>query len=156
MDSTIERWFLINSDTLYKMKWVVIPPIVLYFHPAMVNNKKQKFWLLLLVVCVVNYLSRVFYVVYWSLFSRQLTKIKILAKKCRFFVSCSYKLVFIKPWVYLYKNKPASTVIISKPTDTLTHESRYFSEDSIEDPITIWVLLYTKLWIQSPSLCSMY
>ena len=36
------------------------------------------------------------------------------------------------------------TTIISKLTDTSTHESRYFSEDSIEDSLTTWVLLYTK------------
>ena len=38
-------------------------------------------------------------------------------------------------------------IIISKPTDTFTHESRYFSKDSIKDSLTIWVLLYTKLRI---------
>ena len=37
--------------------------IVMYFHTAMVNKKKQYFWLFLLVVCVVNYLSCVFYAV---------------------------------------------------------------------------------------------
>ena len=39
------------------------------------------------------------------------------------------------------------TTIISKLTDTITHESRYSSEDSIEDSLTTWVLLYTKLRI---------
>ena len=35
--------------------------------------------------------------------------------------------------------------IFSKPTDNYTNKPGYFSGDSIEDPLTIWVLLYTKL-----------
>ena len=35
---------------------VVSCTIVIYFHATMVNNKKQQFWLFLLVICVVNYL----------------------------------------------------------------------------------------------------
>ena len=54
MDLTIERWFPIHSDTLYKMKRVVIgPTIVIYFHTTIVNDKKQYFWLILLVICMV-------------------------------------------------------------------------------------------------------
>ena len=35
--------------------------------------------------------------------------------------------------------------IFSKPKDKSTHESGYFSKDSIKESLTIWVLLYTKL-----------
>ena len=49
--------------------------IVMYFHTAMVNKKKQYFWLFLLVVCVVNYLSCVSYAVRWSLIREKNWKI---------------------------------------------------------------------------------
>ena len=35
--------------------------IVMYFYTAMINNKKQYFWLFLLLNCIMNYLFSVFY-----------------------------------------------------------------------------------------------
>ena len=33
VESSIQRWFPINSDTLYKMKWVVIPLYCIFIPP---------------------------------------------------------------------------------------------------------------------------
>ena len=53
MKLTIERWFYINLDTLYKISGYS-DTIIIHFNITMVNNKKQSFWLFFLVICMVS------------------------------------------------------------------------------------------------------
>ena len=53
-DSTIERWFTFNSDTLLTIKLVLVVEMVMNFHTAMVVMNNSKFSLFSLVVCIVK------------------------------------------------------------------------------------------------------
>ena len=60
IDLTIARWFPIKLDTLIQNE-VAGCTIVMYFHTAIVNNRKQQLWFFLVVACVAIYLFNIFY-----------------------------------------------------------------------------------------------
>ena len=64
------HWTVISYQFIYTVQGEVgVYTIVIYFHTTMVNNKKQSFWLFLLVICFFT-----FYVVRWASFELQLKK----------------------------------------------------------------------------------
>ena len=103
--------------------------IQIYFHTAMVNNKKQLFWLFSLVVCVA---CKIFILLFlhgaassFQSSTKNKNKNKFLCGlACRPAQNCLYLFLYaaillsIKVTIYLGKSKPASKVTLNNNTQS--------------------------------------